>query len=197
VSASNGGANGSGGTTAIGGNAPSGGTANAPGGAPASGGAAPNPYDPSVTFDWPEGTVGEKRCQAGHYVGTYTCTVTYGDAGGFSYPLSGPVDLVLAQSANGEFLTVNGGTLKSAAGIIAADAKVVGQLDCGSGTFTGTLQDGSLSIPPFPPGGTFGGDLSAQFVSAGPKLDGTWALAGGAQFAGYGCTGAWTVTLQP
>lgn len=173
------------------------GGADSAGGTTATGGAAPNPYDPSITFDWPEGTTAAKKCQAGHYVGTYTCTVTYGDGGGFSYPLTGPVDLVLAESSDGEFLTVSGGTLKSAAGFIAADAKVVGQLSCGSGAFTGTLQDGTLSIPPFPPGGTFGGDLSAGFVSVGPKLDGRWALVGEGQFAGYGCTGTWTAALQP
>jgi hypothetical protein len=130
-------------------------------------------------------------------VGTYTCDVTFGDAGAAVFPLAGPVDLVLAEGQDGEFLVVSGGTLKSAAGLLVADAEVIGQLSCSSGAFSGTLRNGTLSIPPFPPGGTFGGDLSATFVSTGPRLEGTWALVGGGPFAGYGCSGPWTATLQP
>lgn len=158
--------------------------------------------DPAL-FAWPEANPDASApllCKAGHYVGTYNCNVTgpngFGADGGIQFPLTGPVDLRLAQSQSGEFLTVSGGTLKSAAGLLALDASVDGTLNCQSGAFSGTLLNGTLSIPPFPPGGTFSGDLSATFVSDGPKLIGSWTLIGEGQYAGYSCTGPWTATWQ-
>lgn len=158
--------------------------------------------DPTL-FAWPEANPDASApllCKAGHYVGTYSCNVTgpngFGADGGIQFPLTGPVDLRLAQSQSGEFLTVSGGTLKSAAGILALDASLDGTLNCQSGAFGGTLLNGTLSIPPFPPGGTFSGDLSATFVSDGPKLVGSWTLVGEGQYAGYSCTGPWTATWQ-
>lgn len=69
-------------------------------------------------FNWPEANPDGSApllCKAGHYVGTYSCNVTgpngFGTDGG-AYPLTGPVDLTLTQSQNGEFLDVSGGTLK-------------------------------------------------------------------------------------
>jgi hypothetical protein len=160
----------------------------------------PNPYDPSVTFTWPETNPeagAGSLCQAGHYVGTYSCNVTFGDGGMTNYPLTGPVDLHLSEAQDGEFLSVSGGTLMSAAGILTLNATLAGKLNCGNGAFGGTLQNGTLSIFPFPPGGTFAGNLSARFVQTGPKLDGTWTLIGEGAFAGYACTGPWTATWQP
>lgn len=157
--------------------------------------------DPSL-FSWPEANPDGStvaRCQAGHYVGTYSCDVTgngLGVDGGVPYHLTGPVDLRLEQSQAGELLSVSGGTLKSAAGLLTLDASLVGALNCGTGAFSGTLQNGTLSIWPFPPGGTFAGSLSATFVSSGPKLDGSWTLVGEGQFTGYSCTGPWTATWQ-
>ena len=156
-------------------------------------------HDPSL-FTWPEGTVvdggGGTRCKPGHYVGTYSCQYQFGDAGLFSYPLSGPVDLRLEQGQSGEFLTVSGGKLTSAVGVVSLDAELVGTLNCETGEFSGTLQNGTFAISPFPPGGTFDGHLNASFVSDGPKLDGTWTLRGGGQFSASSCTGPWNATWQ-
>ncbi|HEX3594706.1 MAG TPA: hypothetical protein VHU80_06380, partial [Polyangiaceae bacterium] len=120
----------------------------------------------------------------------------FGDAG-IGYTIDGPVDLVLNQGQNGEFLSVSGGTLKSTAtGFLALTATVVGQLDCQTGVFSGQLVDGEVSIPPFPPGGTFTGTLGATFDPNQSKLDGTWHLVGGDTFQGASCFGPWNATYQ-
>jgi hypothetical protein len=189
--ASSGGA-GTGGTTVV----ASGGTTDvASGGASGSGAL---PHDPSL-FAWPEGnpdaSAGGTLCKAGHYVGSYSCNVEYADAG-INYPLTGPVDLVLQQSQSGEFLAVSGGTLKAATGALAADATVVGQLDCQSGAFSATLQNGTLALVPFPPGDGFGGTLTGTFDANGPEITGSWTLIGRGPFVGYKCKGPWTLTWQ-
>jgi hypothetical protein len=187
-----------------GGGTENGGAASVPGGGGtagagvAAGGGAPYPYDLKTTFDWPETNLdggARSLCQSGHYVGTYSCNVTFQDAG-INYALTGPVDLRLSEQQEGEFLTISGGTLASAAGILALNASVIGKLNCQNGAFSGTLTGGTLSIPPFPPGGTFNGGLSASFVQADPKLTGTWTLNGEGTFAGYTCHGPWTATWQ-
>jgi hypothetical protein len=161
--------------------------------------------DPTL-FTWPEGNPdgGVKQlCKPGHYVGAYQCKITLppqfgafsGDAGSFS--ISGPVDLTLNQGQSGEFLTVSGGTLKSTAqGIFALAATVVGQLDCQTGVFSGQLVGGEVSIPPFPPGGTFDGTLNAAFDPRAAALEGHWTLVGGTTFTGIQCTGPWNATYQ-
>jgi hypothetical protein len=155
-------------------------------------------HDPAL-FNWPESTADGgtgTHCKAGHYVGTYNCNIEWGDAGAFSYPLSGPVDLRLEEAQSGEFLSVSGGTLTSAVGIVSLDSQLIGTLNCQTGEFTGTLQNGTFAIQPFPPGGTFDGHLNANFASAGPKLDGTWTLRGGGQFSASSCSGPWNATWQ-
>jgi hypothetical protein len=169
------------------------------------GGIAAPPSDPTA-FVWPEsnpdgGSV--NLCKAGHYVGTYSCVVggfpglpvPTADGGG-GYQLTGPVDLILEESQEGEFLVVSGGTLKSAAGLLAMDAKVTGKLNCQTGTFDGSLGEGTVSIPPFPPGGSFTGTMAGAFDSTGPKMTGNWHLIGGPEFANATCTGPWTATWQ-
>jgi hypothetical protein len=132
-------------------------------------------------------------------VGTYNCDVQgngLGD-GGTPYPLTGPVDLRLEQSQNGEFLTVSGGALTSAAGLLQLTATVTGTLNCQTGAFSGTLQDGGLALWPFPVDpNTVGGTLSAVFVESGPELSGSWTLVGQKQFVGYSCSGPWSATWQ-
>jgi len=177
-----------------------GGDANGTGGVTASGSGGASgsaAHDPKL-FSWPEASGDASTgslCQAGHYVGSYSCTVRYADAG--LYPMTGPVDITLQESQNGEFLIVSGGTLKSAAGGLTANATVIGTLSCQSGAFSGHVDDGTLSIPPFPPGGTFTGTLNAEFVADGPKLEGSWSMMGGGPFAGYKCIGPWSATWQP
>jgi hypothetical protein len=185
-------AGGSGGTPA------SGGAPLSSGGVPvATGGTAPGQRDPSA-FAWPEANPdgGSARlCKPGHYVGTYKCTVT-GPPGApaVALELTGPVDLRLEQAQEGEFLVVNGGTLTTSAGLLQLVAGLTGKLDCQTGRFEGALENGELSIPPFPPGGTVGGTLEGAFVPATSAMDGTWDLEAGTAFPGYGCEGPWTIT---
>jgi hypothetical protein len=187
----------------------------AAGGTPASaGGATQVPgsggvpgHDPGL-FGWPEGNPDGgtlELCKPGHYVGTYECAVKPppafaaffpGDAG-TGYLVNGAVDLVLNQSQSGEFLTVSGGTLKSTAQLFfALEAMVAGQLNCQTGVFSGQLVSGTVAIPPFPPGGTFDGPLSATFDPKAAALEGKWNLIGGATFQGTSCSGPWTATWQ-
>ncbi len=92
---------------------------------------------------------------------------------------------------------MSGGSLKStASGIFALSATVEGQLDCQTGVFTGRLVGGEVSIPPFPPGGTFDGTLGASFDPKSAALDGSWHLVGGDTFQGTSCTGPWNATYQ-
>jgi hypothetical protein len=208
-----------------GGSGPAGGGSSAPltGGSTfvqaASGGAPPAPTagsaggdtpsvgpDPTL-FNWPEATADggtEQLCKAGHYVGTYRCEVhpppgflgLSADAA-TGYILTGPVDLHLDEGQDGEFLQVSGGTLAStAAGILQLGATVQGKLDCLNGEFDGQLEDGTVSIPPFPSGGSFTGPMLASFSPSGPTLTGTWRLIGGTQFMGTSCGGEWSATWQ-
>jgi hypothetical protein len=194
-----------------------------PGVAPASGGAptgaggaaiisAPiSEYDARVGFDWPESVSdGGPLCKAGHYVGTFTCNFVPALADGGApppgspttpFPVTGPVELILTESQNGEFLEVSGGTLNGAAFIaITFTGKISGKLDCQSKQFTGTVSDGSFGIQPFPPGGYFQGPTSATYSATGPALvNGSWQFAvQNPQGAPYGtCDGTWTVTYAP
>jgi hypothetical protein len=162
-------------------------------------------HDPSL-FTWPESTPdgGAMLCKPGHYVGTYQCDVRPPPAfaalfpdGSTGYIVSGPVDLVLSQGQSGEFLTVSGGTLQSTAqSFFLLQATVVGQLDCQTGLFSGQLTNGEVSIPPFPPGGTFTGPLNASFAPSNSELSGMWNLIGGATFGGTSCSGPWNATYQ-
>jgi hypothetical protein len=137
-------------------------------------------------FDWPEsvGDGGATKCQAGRYVGTFSCNFVPSLADGGALPgqppapflVTGPVELVFTQSQNGEFLEVSGGTLTGAALIaITFTAKMSGKLDCQTNHFDGMATDGQYGIQPFPPGGSFSGPTSATYSSAGPALvGGTW-----------------------
>ena len=162
--------------------------------------------DPSL-FAWPEGNPDggtQQLCKPGHYVGTYMCAVQpppayksfFGDAG-IGYTVTGSVELVLNQGQSGEFLSVSGGTLKStASAIFALTADVLGQLNCQTGVFSGQLVNGEVSIPPFPPGGTFTGTMDGSFGAGASELEGTWHLVGGDTFQGTSCSGPWNATYQ-
>jgi hypothetical protein len=168
-------------------------------------------YDARVTFDWPEsvGDGGATKCRAGHYVGTFTCNFTPSQADGGAlpgmpatpFPVTGPVELVLTESQNGEFLEVSGGTMSGSAFIaITFTAKISGKLDCQTNQFDGIVTNGSYCIQPFPPGGSFEGPTKATYSSTGPALtNGTWLFSVKTpQGASYGtCEGTWTATYAP
>jgi hypothetical protein len=119
-----------------------------------------------------------------------------GDAG-LVIPIDGPVDLVLNEGQNGEFLTVSGGTLKSAAaGFFQLAGDVMGQLDCTTGMFTGQVSMGEVSIPPLPPGGTFTASMAGSLDSTNQSMSGKWRLTGASTLQGWWCTGPWSVTYQ-
>jgi hypothetical protein len=168
-------------------------------------------YDPRVVFDWPEsfGDGGLAKCQAGHYVGTFNCNFVPSLADGGTipgqpaqpFPVTGPVELVLTESQNGEFLEISGGTLNGGALIaITFTGKVSGKLDCQTKQLTGMVTDGSYGIPPFPPGGYFQGPATATYSDTGPALvNGSWRFmvlnTMGATFGNCDCS--WTVTYAP
>jgi hypothetical protein len=161
-------------------------------------------HDPKL-FAWPEGVGvdgggGGGLCRAGHYVGTYSCTVHGAppvageppDAGPVIYSLQGPVDMVLQQGQSGEFLSVSGGTLNSAAGFLAMQATIDGTLNCQNGAFDGTLLHGSLNGLPE----AFGGKMQSTFSASGPTLTGRWQLFGEGLVQGYSCAGPWSAKWQ-
>jgi hypothetical protein len=123
-------------------------------------------------------------------------TALGGDAG-LNIPINGPVDLELNEGQSGEFLTVSGGTLKSAAaGFFQLSGDVTGQLDCTTGVFMGQVNMGEVSIPPLPPGGTFTANIEGALDSTNQALSGNWRLTGASTLQGWWCTGPWNVTYQ-
>jgi len=154
---------------------------------------APPPYDPSVTFDWPE-TVSQGPCVAGSYQGTFTCTLNL-FAGLLPTQITGPVNFTLEQSANGEFLVIKDGTLAGVANTtIKFDSPLTGQLDCSKNAFHADAAQGTYSDGAFI-SGTFTGGLDARLDRATQVLTGTWDLAPSA--TGTPCAGTWTATRQP
>lgn len=130
----------------------------------------------------------------------YSCTVhntQFGGDAGLSIPIDGPVDLVLNRGQSGEFLTVSGGTLKSAAaGFFQLSADITGQLDCTTGVFTGHVTMGEVSIPPLPPGGNFDATMNGALDGANQSMSGSWLLTGTTTLQGWFCTGPWNVSYQ-
>lgn len=183
---------------------------NGAGAAPISSSPALPDYDARVGFDWPESiSDGGATCQAGHYAGTFQCNFipSSGDAGvpagtpTTPFPVTGPVELVLTESQNGEFLEVSGGTMNGSTFIaITFTAKISGKLDCQTNRFTGLVSDGQYGIQPFPPGGSFAGPTSATYSPTGPALvNGSWQFTvKDPQGAVFGtCDGTWTATYAP
>lgn len=167
-------------------------------------------YDARVGFDWPESIDdGGVACRAGRYAGTFQCNFVPSLADGGTppgtpatpFPVTGPVEIILTESQNGEFLEVSGGTLNGSAFIaITFTGKISGKLDCQTKQFVGQVTDGSFGIQPFPPGGYFQGPTNATYSSSGPALvNGSWQFAvQNVQGAAYGtCDGTWTVTYVP
>ena len=166
-------------------------------------------YDAHVAFDWPEAIGdGGATCKAGHYKGTFQCNFVPSLADGGTAPgtpsapftVTGPVELVLTESQNGEFLEVSGGTLNGSTFIITFTAKISGKLDCQTNQFAGMVSDGQYGIQPFPPGGSFSGPTSATYSASGPALvNGSWLFAAkDAQGNLLGnCPGTWSATYAP
>jgi len=161
-----------------------------------------------VSFDWPETVPGDggSACRAGHYKGTFQCNYdpSIGDAGQTTgatpFQVIGPVEFDLAETQNGEFLEVSGGTINGSTFVITFTGKLTGKLDCQTKKFDGMVTDGSYGIAPFPPGGFFQGPTTADYSLVGPALvNGSWKFTvQDAQNNPQGsCNGTWTATYTP
>jgi hypothetical protein len=139
------------GQSGVGGTSGAGGVGGSAGGVGGSaGGLPPDPtsgepfagYDSSVTFDWPQSTaVGS--CKAGHYQGSfagiYSPAIAVAPA---PIPVAGNIDLILAQSADGEFFEITDGKVSGVADLLFPfSADVKGTLNC----TTSKLEGGFLS----------------------------------------------------
>jgi hypothetical protein len=122
--------------------------------------------------------------------------------------VTGPIELTLLESQNGEFLEVSGGRMDGAALLaIAFTASLSGQLDCQTGAFVGNVTDGSYGLPPPPPPlvpgppfGYFEGPTHATYSPVGPALEnGTWdfAVKNAAGVEQGSCAGTWNATFVP
>lgn len=176
------------------GGAPTGGASgsggsNAKGGAAGAGG---SPLDASsdISFDWPEGPV-KNPCKAGVYQGNFSCTYMPGDAGGGTFPVTGPITLKMVPSQQGEFLEVREGLLDGTANVFfTLRAEISGRLDCRAAKFVATLEHGVYSgflvI-----NGTFQGSLSSDYDRASSQFsNGVWSLA--VDMGNGGCNGTWS-----
>jgi hypothetical protein len=143
-----------------------------------------------ISFDWPEGT-GKNPCKAGVYQGTFSCTYMPGDAGGSTFPVSGPISLKLVQSQQGEFFEVREGLLDGTANwFFVLRAEISGRLDCRAAKFAGTLErgvySGFLVI-----NGTFQGPLASDYDRTSSQFsNGVWTLA--VDMGNGGCIGTWS-----
>ena len=155
-------------------------------------------YDQTVQFDWPEGAI-EGGCRAGHYhgsfVGIYSPAIAVAPA---PIPVTGDIDLVLAESTSGEFFEISGGKLGGVADLLFPfSADVKGRLDCA----TGKLVDGFLSngvyivgVIPY----AFEGPLPASYDKQTHSFTGgTWDVAEPRWTTPkplYGGSGTWTAS---
>jgi hypothetical protein len=151
-----------------------------------------NPYDPSVSFTWPESNPPPGTCQPGTYKGTFTCEISF--IPGFPPgQVTGPVSFTLSPSANGEFLEIQNGRLDAtASGTTPFGCDLIGKLDCATRTFHADAQNGTWGTPPFT--GTFFGSMDGTLDGLTNTLTGTWALTPGTMAAPQGgpCNGPWT-----
>lgn len=136
-------------------------------------------YDPTVSFDWPQGTTGGGgSCKAGHYkgsfVGIYSPSIAVAPV---PIPVAGDIDLTLTKSANGEFFDITGGKVSGVADLLfpfAADVK--GTLNCTTVKLeNGFLSNGTYVVGVFPY--PFEGPLDASYDKLTHAFtSGTWTV---------------------
>jgi hypothetical protein len=154
-------------------------------------------YDPTVSFDWPQGvTASTASCKAGHYkgsfVGIYSPSIAVAPV---PIPVAGDIDLTLTKSQSGEFFEITGGKVSGVADLLFPfSADVKGTLNCATMTLeNGFLSNGTYIVGVFPY--PFEGPLTASY----DKL--THAFTGGKWTVGepkwttpaalYGGSGTW------
>ncbi len=161
--------------------------------------------DPNAMFDWPESASGSAAsCQAGVYTGTFECSfvpdpTSFGSDIG-TIDVSGPISLTLVQSIDGEFLEISDGSLDAVAQLFfGLQAKLHGQLDCGSGALMASGDDGSWALgdPSMPllPGGTLGVALTGALDAQTGEITGQWSILSGT--VPGTCTGTWSAMYMP
>jgi hypothetical protein len=145
-------------------------------------------YDPGVTFVWPEADP-TLVCRSGTYTGQFNCQMSPG--GPFPIgPYGGPVTFLLKQSANGEFLEIENGTLRGTVEgfVVEFVSELVGKLDCKTNAFQAQVVNGVFF------GGTFAGMLDGKLNRSTQTVTGTWNM--GLPLAPP-CVGPFTVVRTP
>jgi hypothetical protein len=160
------------------------------------------PPDPSIMFAWEETAPGATNCQAGHFVGTFMCDLTpEGGTAEDSFSITGPVELTLTKSQNGEFLEISDGHINGfALAIFNFDAALEGKLECSTAQLAANAKDGSIGLgdanllPVF----TFAGQLAGTLDASGDTLNGVWSFPVTTPAGPLGtCSGPWTAIRMP
>ena len=160
------------------------------------------PPDPSIMFDWDEATGGKPvNCEPGHYVGTFKCDLATADLG--TAHISGPVELTLQQSKNGEFLEISDAHISGFALLfLNFQATLAGRLECTTRKLSAMAVDGAVGLgsADLLPVLGFSGQLNGELDPGGELLSGTWSfpvtLPDGSQLGT--CVGPWTATrMEP
>jgi hypothetical protein len=180
---------GTGGATSA--SAGSGGSSTGTGPMPGTGGSS------SVTFEWPETAPGSGTCKAGQYhgdfLGIYSPAITVFPA---PIPVTGNVELTLAESADGEFFEISGGKVSGVAdGLFPYSADVVGTLDCTARKLVNaSLKNGkyTVGIMDYP----FEGPIAADYdMLTHAFVNGTWDVKEPNPI--YGGSGTWNARSVP
>jgi hypothetical protein len=149
-------------------------------------------------FDWEETGSSTSACEAGRYVGTFMCTLGT-EAGPIE--ITGPVELTLTKSLDGEFLEISNGAINGFALLFFNFASALtGRLDCSSRQLAASAIDGSVGfgdadlLPVF----EFEGELQGTLDASGSTLSGEWSFPVTTPGGPIGtCTGPWTATREP
>lgn len=168
------------------------------------------PVDPTIRFDWSvdDPNPASLSCQPGHYtglfVGLYTSPIT---VVGVPIPVTGNVDLTLAQSSNGEFFTITNGFVTGRADILAEyRCNFYGTLNC----TTKKLEKGSIDckycVGAYAADGGlclgleshFIGPVTADYNAANQAFENaTWKGKEGSDAGVFGGLGTWTAAYTP
>lgn len=163
---------------------------------PPMGSPAPAPtYDPNVKFEWRETQPSVGKCEGGTYVGEFQCDMSF--LPGFPPSVfTGPLTFELTPSQDGEFLVIQDARFDATTNGIPFGADLTGELECSTGNFDASLDNGMYGTAPFT--GTFFGTLSGDLDPLTGTLNGTWELTAGTQAAPTTspCIGTWTTVID-
>jgi hypothetical protein len=168
------------------------------------------PVDPTIRFDWPvdDPNPSSLSCQSGHYtglfVGLYTSPIT---VVGVPIPVTGNVDLTLAQSSNGEFFTITNGFVTGRADILAEyRCNFFGTLNCTTKKLEMGRIDCKYCVGTYAADGGlclgleshFTGPVTADYDAANQAFDNaTWKGKEAADAGVFGGFGTWTAAYTP